>query len=414
MTPLPSLCLVADGMNSYLAVSPLGTTFEDGSYTSRKLEVNWYGGEALPSDEIVVGVGGEPMERHSPADHEWNYLFSEISYPLEGGEGCEGHHASYLRGTGVLATGCVRARTEWMRESWDCIGDVPLRRVVLPGAHDAGAYDVYQGEASENLVTKYAVTQDESLGAQLFYGIRYLDIRVSYSASDEHVFWMVHGLVRMHPLIEGVRDVRAFLDATTHEIVIFDLHGFEAGFDREDRSDEAHRALIDFLIGEFGDHLAPRAMGEDVTAGQLVAAGRRLLLTYNDDRFLWDDLLWPGVDHQWGDVQSAEDLFEYLSGVHEDPTGHGGFWSGMAELTPTLEDILQDRFGGLRNMADMVNRNVTMWYRDLWAARTNIVAVDFFMGTDIVDVAVRANLLFQCGGSTGGLNNELTDELTIH
>lgn len=38
-----------------------------------------------------------------------------------------------------------------------------------------------------------------------------------------------------------------------------------------------------------------------------------------------------------------------------------GAWSAMAELTPTSLDVILDRMGGLRRMADLVNRNVTAW-----------------------------------------------------
>ncbi len=47
---------------------------------------------------------------------------------------------------------------------------------------------------------------------------------------------------------------------------------------------------------------------------------------------------------------------------------------------------------GLRKFQDTVARNVTTWYRDLWWKSTSIVAVDFFHSTDIIDVAVEANL----------------------
>jgi hypothetical protein len=78
----------------------------------------------------------------------------------------------------------------------------------------------------------------------------------------------------------------------------------------------------------------------------------------------------------------------FFSGLYLNPPDNSRAWSAMAELTPTSFDVISDRYGGLRPMADMVNRNVTSWYLGPWGETVNIVAVDFFRGTDIVKVAM--------------------------
>jgi len=39
----------------------------------------------------------------------------------------------------------------------------------------------------------------------------------------------------------------------------------------------------------------------------------------------------------------------------------------------------------------LVSGNVTIWFRDLWFREATIVATDFFLGNNIVDVAVKEN-----------------------
>jgi hypothetical protein len=63
----------------------------------------------------------------------------------------------------------------------------------------------------------------------------------------------------------------------------------------------------------------------------------------------------------------------------------------MAELTPTALQVITDQLGGLRRMADMVNKNVTAWYRGAWGQTVNIVATDFFRGTGLVKAAIDWN-----------------------
>lgn len=52
----------------------------------------------------------------------------------------------------------------------------------------------------------------------------------------------------------------------------------------------------------------------------------------------------------------------------------------MAELTPTTWDVLTDKLGGLRRVADASNRQISKWYADDWFMSANIVAVDFYRG----------------------------------
>lgn len=63
----------------------------------------------------------------------------------------------------------------------------------------------------------------------------------------------------------------------------------------------------------------------------------------------------------------------------------------MAEITGDVTMVLTDRLGGLRPISDIVNKFVTKWYFSQKGQKTNIVAVDFFRGTNIVEAAIHWN-----------------------
>lgn len=68
--------------------------------------------------------------------------------------------------------------------------------------------------------------------------------------------------------------------------------------------------------------------------------------------------------------------------------GNNPFWALMAELTPQAMDILL-LTNNLRKLADDVNRELTKWFRDEWGMlKINIVATDFFLGNDLINVAI--------------------------
>lgn len=77
-----------------------------------------------------------------------------------------------------------------------------------------------------------------------------------------------------------------------------------------------------------------------------------------------------------------------LEKINNHSTGNSPFWALMAELTPQAIDILL-MTNNLRKLADDVNRELTKWFRDEWhRLPVNIVATDFFLGNDIINVAI--------------------------
>lgn len=63
----------------------------------------------------------------------------------------------------------------------------------------------------------------------------------------------------------------------------------------------------------------------------------------------------------------------------------------MAELTPETWDVILDKHGGLRKMADNINWRISNLYRDELGVNANIVAADFIRGTTLVDTAIQYN-----------------------
>lgn len=143
----------------------------------------------------------------------------------------------------ILAKNCLRARPFWMEESMEEIKDRSVKDIMIPGTHNAGSYDVGYKSDARSILKKYVTCQDESVFNQLAYGIRYLDLRVSYEnvMNRREKLWIVHGILRTEISLESVlRQVRSFLDATTAEIVILDFHRFEKGFEDHPRDHMAN------------------------------------------------------------------------------------------------------------------------------------------------------------------------------
>ena len=66
-------------------------------------------------------------------------------------------------------------------------------------------------------------------------------------------------------------------------------------------------------------------------------------------------------------------------------------WVAMTHLTPSAMDFLWNLTGGIRQLNDKISRSVTLWYRDQWWTTANIVATDFFLSNNLVDVSRTVN-----------------------
>lgn len=275
---------------------------------------------------------------------------------------CQLFWAAYLRQNGqVVHCSCLRAQPNWMWELRDRLQNAKLRKLALPGTHDACAYTKYQGGlAGDNIATRYAVAQGDDLFNQLSFGIRYMDIRILQRAGNEEArFWTNHGAYIFRPLLNDTALVREFL-SRTNEIVIFDIHGL----DGMDEAPDSHEALQTLLYNEFSLWMAPSNLTWEVTLGQLWAMNKRLIVTYSDASQVGVPYLWTPVQHQWGNVNTVGALQSYLQGVMDSAAaGKLDFpWSSMAELTPTTSDVITDSLGGLRNAAEAVNRKKLSFY----------------------------------------------------
>ena len=231
----------------YLAINPLAFTdggTADGEVVKRRLEVNWFGEEPLPDDYIELtspgrsGANGplnQTVNIFGLTDHFFVFP-GNLPYPTLDQMGFTGTCvfdllAEWKRPSEdgleeVLASACLRSEPGWMEEHRESLQELKIGDLMLVGAHDAGAYREYQGIGDDNWATSAVFAQEEDLLHQLIWGVRFLDIRAGFYPTTDERFWLVHGIIKTHPMMEGINDVKEFL-ANTREIVVWEINTFE-------------------------------------------------------------------------------------------------------------------------------------------------------------------------------------------
>ncbi|KAL1430046.1 hypothetical protein MTO96_015527 [Rhipicephalus appendiculatus] len=346
---------------------------QDGKY--RLLELNWYG---LPSHlQEVASVHLFNTDPHVAAR---NVSFNPLeSYRVTGRDGrrttavvfprynwtslttddCLGFWAVLsTRESPVAATSCLRARPRWMRQHCRELGHLRFVDLFVPGTHNSAMYDT----ASPDHVTifdHFLLNQEETILNQLLYGIRSLDLRVQESRGE---FWITHDLIKGQLTVRDVlRQVRQFVQETG-EPVLLDFHRFTTGFRKRDPNPhENHVRLVQLITEEL----------------------RGLLLFRNATRV---EHVGQGVKHLWANTNDVSTLQSFLDEKVCEPTFDTPT-SAMAQTTAQLPFLKSNR-----KMAQEVNAQVTRWFRETWWRCANLVATDFFLGTDMINVAIESNL----------------------
>jgi len=289
-----------------------------------------------------------------------------------------------------MKVNCMRLRPNWMYEDRHIIGDMPLHSLMIPGTHNAGAYDANVGPSDAlNLIRKFSINQDEDIWNQLLYGIRYLDIRVGYYPNTPEKFWAVHDFIKVNPLHEIITDVRRFM-RSTKEMVIMDFHRFPNGFSGS--NENSHAALFRLLQAELGQYMAPDWLGRAVTLNDLWNMNKTLIITYSHNpSSAFSDLLWSEVRHVWGNQRTPMGLKGFLSEAMQLRKWARYPWAAMSHLTPSQMDVILNPNKGFRELSDSIARNITRWYRNDWWNSANIVGSDFFLSNNLIEESIISN-----------------------
>jgi hypothetical protein len=296
----------------------------------------------------------------------------------------------------VVSSGCMRTRSHWMRDMRKDIENKKIRQLFLPGTHDSASYKYnFDPTRSETLITLYSLTQDDDIMSQLVHGVRYIDMRVGYYRSNNEKFWANHGISRLHPLSDVLRQIKEFVDATD-EIVILDFQEFPVGFGR---STDIHKQLAFFLFQQLEHYAADPDLTWDAKLSEIWRSGKRIIVAYDHFGMVNTGglgILWQSVQQRWGKVSDGGQtkLIKFLKDSRANASRDfqtSRPFAEMAELTPELGHVLSNSLGGLRTMADSVNWEVSKLYNGDFGYGANIVAVDFYRATNLVDIAINWN-----------------------
>lgn len=190
---------------------------------------------------------------------------------------------------------------EWMKDSWYVVKDTRICDVVIPGAHDAGTYNLYVFNetqidprfpdlsafmwvpglrgALENFVRGSSVTQEVNVYAQLVEGNRFLDIRFKKCKNDGKLRTF-HGMFgeEMRPVLS---QIRMYMQQTEKEVVLMRLNCCGAMWDLDDNSRIEIAKATEEILGDY--MVDPKEIKYTNTIEDVVKTKKRLIVTCTDE-----------------------------------------------------------------------------------------------------------------------------------
>lgn len=290
------------------------------------------------------------------------------------------------------------SNTTWMSDIADILQNRKLREIVIPGTHNSGAYNL-KNSATTTIGSCYANCQSKNIEQQLGDGIRYFDLRVKRWQKDFYLVHTPNGCLLLtfwgKKVETEIQTIKTFLSVYPREIVILSFNHFY------NMTLDDHLSFAQQLQDVFGA-MAVRPIMKDWIIGEWQDASKQVVILYggdqpgssgcNDELYVQFPFLWrlSELEETWANTTEFKKLYyDSLSGINNHHTGI--FYCLFGTFTMQLKLL---SISSIEAMADKVNARFQGWLQYVFARkkdRLNILCIDYYEKTDLVDIAIALN-----------------------
>ncbi|XP_037818231.1 uncharacterized protein LOC119608056 [Lucilia sericata] len=316
---------------------------------------------------------------------------------------CLDYYVASFQSNELLSVECLKIYPTWMTKQNDIV-KMQLKELFIPGTHASGAYLTNYGATKSLFIREHAVSQYFDVWSQLVFGIRYLDLSIGYKPVDLYDpqnpenFWIVNENMFINQLRFVLKDVRKFV-TISGEVVILDFSSFPIGFYKHP---ERHTGLLHLITNELG-HLAFQRTDRsvhcyDLTIEEIIATNGTIIILYPLEELPHPENESPILCSPWkrfstgfmNNSQALDYMRLLFSKKKTSPVRDEGW---IFNAIKCMEQSLNtNKLQTAKERALHINTKVSNWLRGPWGSTANIVTLDYFSSTNIIDVAIYANI----------------------
>ncbi|XP_039486158.1 uncharacterized protein LOC120448289 [Drosophila santomea] len=314
---------------------------------------------------------------------------------------CLPHYVASYNGTELRTVDCLKIQPNWMAQTKH-VSRLPLKDIFLPGTHASGAVLGSSSKSDSILVRDYLVAQQLDVWSQLVFGIRYLDLSIGFknmnTDKDADNFWIANENMLITPLLGVLRDVRQFVKRSG-EMVVLDFSSFPIGFYKHP---EIYSSLFRLLRQELGDEAYRRNVSKDENCAnrnlsEVLLQKRHLVILFPTQELPYPEkesnMLcppWQRFSTSFMNISQTLDYMRLLfSRKPDSPVRNVGWiFTAVRSMEQTLN---AHQLQTSKERATVLNPKINKWLKGPWGNNANVVAMDYFSNTNIVDLAIQVN-----------------------
>lgn len=294
----------------------------------------------------------------------------------------------------------------WMGQIFDILKNKPINRIVIPGSHDSGTYDLGDVlspdyslpiKLSGAQINALAKTQYYSLAEQLDRGVRYLDIRL---CSDGSKLLVCHSVFARNLTIDSVfEQVRNFMnqEINKNEIVIVDIQSVQGW---STFNDSLKNKISDSLKNYLGNLVAPQDQFNATTPfGTFIQSGKRVIVLQNSPN---TSLIWKrdeSICNSWPNSDNPDKIWQVFQNDIDNRSSCSNNKFLQSQLVYTIQGASIDNALGnsLKDIVGPTKYNYLLKLNNDYMLSTamrqngNIIIEDFTSGFDLALTAKWVN-----------------------
>jgi hypothetical protein len=273
----------------------------------------------------------------------------------------------------------------WMGQLQSQYSDLKFSDLVLPGAHDAGMYEMTLKDTQDAVaqlcgsnvaldalckagvsvgaqaLENFSITQKDDSATQMDFGTRYFDFRPAYLKTDSHkTAYHVHNFITGASFADFLTGVNHFLASNAQEIAVVQIKDSgiqESSFQPLSKA-EVKNYLVQYISSTVGyDLVEDLRPFNDVKLADLATSGKRLIVLYGNSN----------VNDSYSDAaysQSLTDATSIITSLQATIQKTGTYQFTMLQLQDTGSSAL------VKHYVPVILKNPTSWANNLLASGT--------------------------------------------
>lgn len=252
---------------------------------------------------------------------------------------------------------------KWMENS--CLKNKKVSKLLLPGTHDSGAYQVDAPYFIGHFVNKWTITQNLNIYQQLMSGVRSFDLRITL---EKNKFYVSHRFL-CDSLETIMLQILNFIGKNQNEVILLHINTDNNNNSMTSKNND----LMNFLFMHIGNYIVENTTNyTELILGDIINSSKRIIIFSDYLINVGKTYVFNDINHLW---YNQTDEYQLIQKFKDDDVYSPSVFDFV--LTPNLNYVLSNMNGSIKNMAKKVNKELETILQDRQISKVNVITLDY-------------------------------------